>query len=168
MVNIILYISLIFTSMTTSGPRPLRLASSAESTAITSSVPITPNSAGPDNSKRNFRSNPQRQSSISYNPPSRDGPLSPALFSPRHATPKSESSVPDSKPSLSRSASVGSRASRNIDVRNGYSRTGPPTPITPGGRGNRNSTESLLVEEKDRPPLTLVEKYVSRMKCLSI
>ncbi|KAJ4465780.1 hypothetical protein C8J55DRAFT_566035 [Lentinula edodes] len=75
--------------MTTSGPRPLRLASSAESPTITPPTPLTPRSAGLASSKRNssFRLNSRRQSSISYNPRSRDDPLSSALFSPRHAAP---------------------------------------------------------------------------------
>ncbi|KIK60348.1 hypothetical protein GYMLUDRAFT_43647 [Collybiopsis luxurians FD-317 M1] len=171
--------------MTTSGPRPLRLALSAESPTITSSSPITPNSAGP---KRNpsFRSNPRRQSSsISYNPPARDHPASPALFSPRHAaspilTPDSPSPESSFRANLSRSASVGSRVSRNVDLRSERSpyasRTGPSTPTTTGLRGNRNSTGSLLNEEKGRPPLTLVEKHAELLhfiaqkesKCLEL
>ncbi|KAJ4473794.1 hypothetical protein J3R30DRAFT_729016 [Lentinula aciculospora] len=169
--------------MTTSVPRPLRLAVSAESPTITSPTPLTPRSAGPDNSKRNsaFRSNPRRQSSISYNAPSKDDPLSPALSSPRHAAPIStpDSPGPSSRTSLSRSASVGSKAPRRADSRgdrSAYSRIDPSTPTTASWNRNRNSTGSLLAEEKERPPLTLVEKHADLLhfiaqkesKCLEL
>ncbi|KAF5388704.1 hypothetical protein D9757_004823 [Collybiopsis confluens] len=172
------------TSMTTSGPRPLRLASSAESPTVVSSSPLTPNSAGP---KRNssFQSNPRRQSSISYNPPARDNPLSPNLLSPRSTVspilaPNSPNPGSSLQTNLSRSASVGSRVSKSIDFQNGIGhhaiKAGPSTPTTPGWKGNRNSTGSLLTEQKDRPPLTLVEKHAELLhfiaqkesKCLEL
>ncbi|KAJ3790454.1 hypothetical protein GGU10DRAFT_340852 [Lentinula aff. detonsa] len=169
--------------MTTSGPRPLRLASSAESPTITSPTPLTPRSAGLESSKRisSFRSNSRRQSSISYNPPSRDDPLSPTLFSPRHATPilTPDSPGPSSRTSLSRSASVGSRAPRRTDFRGNRSAnngTDPSTPTSASWNRNRNSTGSLLTEERERPPLTLVEKHADLLhfiaqkesKCLEL
>jgi hypothetical protein len=159
---------------TAAGPRPLRLAHSPDS----SSAPSTPSTPLTPASRVGFTSrtpNPRRQSSISYLPSPRDGePTSPALFNPRHASlyvPSNYTDAPtiSSPKPLNRSSSVGSR--RSVDGLPTRTFATPTTPVTerPYGRPNskRISTGSMLeptVEEKERGPLTLVEKSV----CLTL
>ncbi|KAF9072339.1 hypothetical protein BDP27DRAFT_427182 [Rhodocollybia butyracea] len=144
------------TTPTISGVRPLRLASSAESPIITSPLPVSP--LTPISGKRSSGSarNPRRQSSISYNLSPRED----ASFSPRHASPII---IPASRPSLNRSASIGSRTSKSQSVDFGGNKSPAATSST-----NRNSTGSLLnIEEKERPPLTLVEKHAELLQFIA-
>ncbi|THV05361.1 hypothetical protein K435DRAFT_961129 [Dendrothele bispora CBS 962.96] len=163
--------------MATTGPRPLRLANESPSTPSTPSTP---------SSNLNFASssrapNTRRQSSISYIHSSREGePTSPALFIPRHANPYATPNSPhspifsSSKPALARSNSVGSH--RSVDGLPTRTFATPTTPVFERSNGrfarnpNRTSTGSILeptAEEKQRPPLTLVEKHAELLQFIA-